>query len=137
MGQWDDGWIAVIAEISMPADRSIKIHRMTGVIDVGMPVNVDGLETQVSGAMIYGISGALYGKIDFAHGAPVQGNFNDYPVLKMVDAPVFDIGIVRSTEPSLGAGEIGTPCVAPALANAVFALRGKRVRTLPLLENLA
>ena len=137
MGQWDDGWIAVIAEISMPTDRAIKIHRMTGVIDIGLPVNIDGLETQVTSAMIYGISGALYGKIDFAKGAPVQGNFNDYPVLRMADAPVFDVGIVRSTEPSLGAGEIGTPCVAPALANAVFALRGKRVRTLPLLENLA
>ncbi len=137
MGQWDDGWIAVIAEISMPTDRTIKIHRMTGVIDIGMPVNIDGLETQVTSAMIYGISGALYGKIDFANGAPVQGNFNDYPVLKMADAPVFDVGIVRSTEPSLGAGEIGTPCVAPALANAVFALRGKRVRALPLLGNLA
>ena len=134
MGQWDDGWIAVIAEISMPTDRTIKIHRMTGVIDIGMPVNIDGLETQVTSAMIYGISGALYGKIDFANGAPVQGNFNDYPVLKMADAPVFDVGIVRSTEPSLGAGEIGTPCVAPALANAVFALRGKRVRTLPCSE---
>jgi isoquinoline 1-oxidoreductase beta subunit len=109
---------------------------MTGVIDVGTPVNIDGLETQVSSAMIYGISGALYGKIDFANGAPVQGNFNDYPVLKMVDSPVFDVGIVRSTEPSLGAGEIGTPCVAPALANAVFALRGKRVRALPLLDHL-
>jgi isoquinoline 1-oxidoreductase beta subunit len=136
MGQWDDAWIAVIAEISMPNDRSIKIHRMTGVIDVGMPVNVDGLESQVSSAMIYGISGALYGKIDFAHGAPVQGNFNDYPVLKMADAPIFDVGIVRTTEASLGAGEIGTPCVAPALANAVFALRGKRVRALPLLDHL-
>jgi isoquinoline 1-oxidoreductase beta subunit len=137
MGQWDDAWIAVIAEVSMPDERSIKIHRMTGVIDVGMPVNVDGLETQVTSAMIYGISGALYGRIDFDHGAPVQGNFNDYPVLKMADAPMFDVGIVRSLEPSLGAGEIGTPCVAPALANAVFALCGKRVRKLPLLENLA
>jgi isoquinoline 1-oxidoreductase subunit beta len=55
----------------------------------------------------------------------------------MVDAPAFDVGIVRSSEPSLGAGEIGTPCVAPALANAIFALRGKRVRKLPLLDNLA
>jgi len=137
MGQWDDGWIAVVAEISMPSARTIKMYRMTGVIDVGTPVNLDGLETQVSSAMIYGISGALYGKIDFEHGAPVQGNFNDYPVLRMADAPVFDVGIVRSTEPSLGAGEIGTPCVAPALANAVFALSGKRVRALPLLENLA
>ena len=136
MGQWDDAWIALIVDISMPDDRKIKIHHMTGVIDVGQPVNVDGLETQVTSAMIYGISGALYGKIDFAKGAPVQGNFNDYPVLHMVDSPTFDVGIVRSSEPSLGAGEIGTPCVAPALANAIFALRGKRVRKLPLLDNL-
>jgi isoquinoline 1-oxidoreductase beta subunit len=137
MGQWDDAWIALIVDISMPDEKKIKIHRMTGVIDVGQPVNVDGLETQVTSAMIYGISGALYGKIDFDKGAPVQGNFNDYPVLHMIDAPAFDVGIVRSSEPSLGAGEIGTPCVAPALANAIFALRGKRVRKLPLLDNLA
>jgi isoquinoline 1-oxidoreductase beta subunit len=110
---------------------------MNAVIDVGLPVNLDGLETQVTSAMIYGISGALYGKVTFANGAPVQGNFTDYPVLKMGDAPQFEVGIVRSTEPSVGAGEIGTPCVAPAIGNAVFALTRKRVRRLPFLDNLA
>ena len=137
MGQWDGGWIAMIAEISMPDAGSIKLHRMTAAIDVGMPVNLDGLETQVTSAMIYGISGALYGKITFENGAPVQGNFTDYPVLKMREAPAFDVAIVRSAEPSVGAGEIGTPCVAPALGNAIFALTQKRVRRLPFLENLA
>ena len=137
MAQWDDGWIALVAEISMPDARSIKLHTMNAVIDVGLPVNLDGLETQVTSAMIYGISGALYGKITFANGAPLQGNFPDYPVLQMADAPQFEVGIVRSTEPSVGAGEIGTPCVAPAIGNALFALTGKRVRRLPFLDNMA
>jgi len=137
MGQWDDGWIAIVAELSMPDGRSVKLHRMHATIDVGMPVNLDGLETQVTSAMIYGISGALYGKITFENGAPVQSNFPDYPVLKMADAPHFEVAIVRSSEPSVGAGEIGTPCVAPAIGNAIFALTGKRVRRLPFLDNLA
>ena len=67
----------------------------------------------------------------------MQSNFNDYPVLHMADAPEFVVDVVRSTEKSTGAGEIGTPCVAPALANAIFALNGKRIRKLPLLDNLA
>ncbi len=136
MGQWDDGWIALVTELSMPDGRTVKLHTMSATIDVGMPVNIDGLETQVTSAMIYGISGALYGKVTFERGAPVQSNFTDYPVLKMADAPAFSVGIVRSTEPSLGAGEIGTPCVAPAIGNAIFALSGKRVRRLPFLDNL-
>ena len=79
----------------------------------------------------------LTGKITFADGAPVQKNFTDYTVLRMTDAPQIAIDIVPSHETSSGAGEIGTPCVAPAVANAVFALTGKRVRALPLSDGLA
>ena len=136
MGQWDNGWIAMIAEVSMP-DGKLRVHTMTASVDVGIPINIDGLEQQIPSAMIYGLSGALYGKITFKNGGAVQSNFPDYPVLHMADAPEFVVDIVRSREKSTGAGEFGTPCVAPALANAIFALNGKRVRRLPLLDNLA
>ncbi len=64
MGQWDDGWVAMIAEVSMP-DGKLKVHKMTATVDVGIPINIDGLEQQIPSAMIYGLSGALYGKITF------------------------------------------------------------------------
>jgi isoquinoline 1-oxidoreductase beta subunit len=136
MGQWDDGWIAMIGEISMP-DGKLKIHKLHASVDVGQPLNIDGLEQQIPSAMIYGLSAALGGKITFADGGAVQKNFNDFTVLHMADSPQFDIDIVRSTEKSKGAGEIGTPCVAPVLANAIFKLTGKRLRTLPLNDALA
>jgi isoquinoline 1-oxidoreductase beta subunit len=136
MGQWDDGWIAMIGEISMPNGK-LKVHKLTASVDVGQPINIDGLEQQVPSAMIYGLSAALGGKITFADGGAVQKNFNDFTVLHMADAPEFVIDVVRSTEKSKGAGEIGTPCVAPVLANAIFALNGKRIRTLPLNDALA
>jgi CO/xanthine dehydrogenase Mo-binding subunit len=119
----------------MPGGK-IKVHRLTAAIDVGQPVNLDGLEAQLTSAMIYGLSATLVGEITFAAGAPVQGNFNDYPVLHMSEAPEFRVAIVPSHEPSLGAGELGTPCVAPAVANAVFTLTGKRGRSLPLPASL-
>ena len=136
MGQWDDGWIAMVAEISMPNGK-LNVHKLISSVDVGQPINIDGLEQQVPSAMIYGLSAALTGKITFADGGAVQSNFNNYQMVKMADAPEFIVDIVRSTEKSKGAGEIGTPCVAPALANAIFALTGKRVRNLPLNDGFA
>ena len=135
LAQWDNAWIATIAEISMP-DGKLKIHKMVASVDVGQPINIDGLEQQIPSAMIYGLSAALGGKITFADGGAVQKNFNDFTVLHMADSPEFVVDIVRSHEKSTGAGEVGTPGVAPALANAIFALNGKRIRALPLNDNL-
>jgi isoquinoline 1-oxidoreductase beta subunit len=136
LASWDGGWVAVVTEISMPNNK-LKIHRMVASVDVGMPINIDGLEQQISGAMVYGISAALEGKITFKNGVPQQSNFNNYRVLHMADSPEFVVDIVRNTLPPVGAGEVGTPCVAPALGNAIFALTGKRVRTLPLMDSFA
>ena len=133
--QWDDAWIATIAEVSLPGGK-LKVHKLTASVDVGQPINIDGLEQQIPSAMIYGLSAALGGKITFADGGAVQKNFNDFTVLHMADSPQFVVDIVRSTEKSTGAGEVGTPGVAPALANAIFALNGKRIRALPLNDNL-
>ncbi len=133
---WDDTWMALVAEISVPAG-GLHVDRMWAAVDCGLPVNRDGVETQVTSAILYGLSAALTGKITFANGAAEQSNFDTYPILKMHDAPSFDVTIVASTASPTGCGEIGTPPVAPAIANAYFALTGKRVRSLPLLENLA
>jgi isoquinoline 1-oxidoreductase beta subunit len=135
MCQWDGAWIATVAEISLPGGK-LKVHKMTAAVDVGQPINLDGLDQQIPSAMVYGLSAALGGKITFADGGAVQKNFDDFTVLHMADSPQFVVDIIRSTEKSTGAGEIGTPGVAPALANAIFALNGKRIRTLPLNEGL-
>jgi isoquinoline 1-oxidoreductase beta subunit len=135
LAQWDGTWIALVAEVSAPAG-GVQVHRMWAAVDCGLPVNRDGIETQVTGAILYGLSAALTGKVTFTNGAADQSNFNDYTVLRMHDAPAFDITIVSSTADPSGCGEVGTPPVAPAVANAYFALTGKRVRNLPLLDNL-
>jgi isoquinoline 1-oxidoreductase beta subunit len=132
---WDDTWIGVVAEVSAPAG-GVQVHRVWAVVDCGMPINRDGIETQTTSALLYGLSAALTGKITFTGGAADQSNFTTYRVLHMHDAPSFDVAIVPSTATPTGCGEIGTPPIAPAVANAVFALTGKRVRRLPLLENL-
>jgi isoquinoline 1-oxidoreductase beta subunit len=135
IAQWDDAWIAMVGEISLPNNK-IKVHKLVASVDVGQPINIDGLEQQIPSAMIYALSAALGGKITFADGGAVQKNFNDFTVLHMVDSPQFVVDIVRSTETSTGAGEVGVPCVAPVLANAIFTLTGKRIRSLPLNDAL-
>jgi CO/xanthine dehydrogenase Mo-binding subunit len=125
----------MVGEISLPNNK-IKVHKLVASVDVGQPINIDGLEQQIPSAMIYALSAALGGKITFADGGAVQKNFNDFTVLHMVDSPQFVVDIVRSTETSTGAGEVGVPCVAPVLANAIFTLTGKRIRSLPLNDAL-
>jgi isoquinoline 1-oxidoreductase beta subunit len=133
---WDDTWSALIAEVSAPAG-GVRVHRVWTAVDCGMPVNLDGIETQVTGAVIYGLSAALTGKISFTNGVADQSNFNNYTILHMHDSPSFDVVIVPSIAAPTGVGEVGTPPIAPAVANALFTLTGKRIRRLPLLENLA
>jgi len=136
LATWSESWVAVVAEVSMPARDQVKVERMWAAVDCGLPINRDGIETQLTSGMLYGLSATLRGKITFENGVVQQGNFRDYPVLRMNDAPAFDVQIVASTAKPTGAGEIGTPPVPPAVANALFALSGQRVRRLPLLENL-
>jgi isoquinoline 1-oxidoreductase beta subunit len=132
---WDGTWMALVADVSAPPGK-VQVHRIWAAVDCGLPVNRDGIETQVTGAILYGLSAALTGKITFTNGTADQSNFDNYTILHMHDSPSFDVTIVSSNEAPSGCGEIGTPPVAPAVANAYFALTGKRVRSLPLLENL-
>ncbi len=136
LGQYDGAWVAMVVEISMPGGR-LAVHRVITSVDVGQPVNIETLEQQIPSAIVYALSATLAGKITFNDGAPMQSNFNDYPVVHMAGSPEFVVDIVRSARPSTGAGEIGVPTVAPAVTNAIFALTGKRIRSLPLSDALA
>jgi isoquinoline 1-oxidoreductase beta subunit len=121
---------AHVAEVSVEGKR-IRVHRVTSAIDCGTAVNPLTIEAQVQSAMVYGLSAALYGKITLAGGRVEQGNFDDYPVLRIDEMPQMAVHIVPSTAPPTGVGEPGTPPIAPAVANAVHALTGRRLRDLP------
>jgi isoquinoline 1-oxidoreductase beta subunit len=129
---WAGSLGAVVAEVSMPKHDTIKVHKLTMAADVGQPINTDGIEAQMQSAMLFGLSSALYGKITFEHGAVQQANFDTYQVLRMVDAPAIETVLIKSTVKPTGIGELGTPPVPAAVNNALFALTGKRYRSMPL-----
>jgi isoquinoline 1-oxidoreductase beta subunit len=121
---------AHVVEVSVE-DRRIRVHRVTSAIDCGTAVNPLTIEAQVQSAMVFGLSAALYGRITLADGRVEQGNFTDYPLLRFDEMPQMSVHIVPSTAAPTGVGEPGTPPIAPAVANAVAALTGKRLRNLP------
>lgn len=124
-------YVAEVAEVSVAADGTPKVHRVVAAVDCGMTVNPQTIARQIEGAIVYGLSAALYGKITFKDGRVEQGNFNDYPVLRMSEMPKVEVHIVPSSEKPGGIGEPGTPPIAPAVANAIYAATGKRLRSLP------
>lgn len=125
--------VTEIIEISLE-DAKPKIEQVYCVADCGFIVDPDGLIAQLEGAIIFGLSAALTGKIDIEKGRVIQSNFHDYPVIRINDSPNITIQLVDSHEAPGGAGEIATPPAAPALANAWFAATGERVRDLPLIK---
>ena len=125
-------YVAEVAEVSVGADGAPKVHRVVAAVDCGMTVNPEIIRRQIESAIVFGLSAALYGKISFKDGRVEQGNFHQYPVLRMSEMPKVEVHIVQSSEAPGGMGEPGTPPIAPALTNAIFAATGKRVRTLPV-----
>jgi isoquinoline 1-oxidoreductase beta subunit len=123
--------VAQVAEVSVEG-KHIRVHRVVCALDCGIAVNPNIIAQQMESAIIFGLSAALHGAITFKDGRIEQSNFHDYPVLRMDQAPLVETIIVPSTAPPQGIGEPGTPVIAPALANAVFALTGQRLRSLPL-----
>jgi isoquinoline 1-oxidoreductase beta subunit len=113
-------------------NRIVQVHRVVAAIDCGFPVNPAGIRQQVVGGMVYGLTATLFGQITFRDGRVQQGNFNDYEMLRMDRMPDVDVHIVPSQAAPKGTGETSVPPIAPAVANAVFAATGVRVRTLPL-----
>jgi isoquinoline 1-oxidoreductase beta subunit len=126
-----NSYVAQVAEISV--DRGgIRVHRVVCAIDCGTAVNPAGVVAQLESAVVFGLSAALYGEITLREGRVQQSNFHDYRPLRLHEMPVVEVHIVPSTERPSGVGEPGVPPVAPAVANAVFAATGKRLRRLPL-----
>ncbi len=127
--------VAQVAQVSVDDDGAIRVERVWCAIDCGFAVNPNVIRQQVESAIVYGLSAALHGEVTIEDGRVVQSNFHDYPALRIDECPVIETGIIDSAEHPEGVGEPGLPPIAPAVANAVFAATGQRLRALPL--NLA
>jgi isoquinoline 1-oxidoreductase subunit beta len=123
--------VAYVAEVAVAGEK-IRVHRVTAAIDCGICVNPLGVRAQVESGVAFGLGAALHSELTLKQGRVVESNFHDYRILRFHEMPRVDVHIVESREKSGGAGEPGTPPIAPAVANAVFALTGKRLRRLPL-----
>lgn len=123
---------ACCVTVSKQSDGSVKIDKVVSVIDCGWHVNPDNVKAQTEGNIVMGLTAAIKPGITYAGGMAQQSNFNDYPIMRINEAPEMDIHIVNSGEVPGGVGEPGLPPVAPALANAIFAATGKRLRKLPI-----
>ncbi|WP_315834698.1 xanthine dehydrogenase family protein molybdopterin-binding subunit [Bradyrhizobium prioriisuperbiae] len=129
-------YMAQVAEVEVAKDGSVRVRRVVCAVDCGSAINPNTIEAQVQGAVIFGISAALYGEITLKNGRVQQSNFDDYQVVRINEAPAIEVHIVRNTEDPGGMGEPGTSAIMPALANAIFAATGKRLRRLPVDANL-
>jgi len=123
--------VAEVAEVSV-GDGRIKVHAVTAVVDCGTAVNPLGIEAQVQGSIAFGLTAALHGKLTVEGGKVVESNFHDYPVLRMFEMPAISVHVLPSDAKMGGIGEPATAPIAPAVANAVFALTKQRLRALPL-----
>jgi isoquinoline 1-oxidoreductase beta subunit len=123
--------VAEVAEVEIVEGR-VKVHRVCAAVDCGDVINPDTATAQVEGGIIFGLSAAVFNEVTIAGGRVVQSNFTDLPMPKLADAPSVSVEFIRSGAPLGGLGEPGVPPIAPAVANAVFALTGKRVRSLPV-----
>ncbi|MBS0395258.1 MAG: xanthine dehydrogenase family protein molybdopterin-binding subunit [Proteobacteria bacterium] len=127
-----NSYVAEVVEVSLRPDGTPRVHRVVCAVDCGMMVNPGIVRRQAQSAVIFALSAALHGEITVEGGRIQQKNFDDYPVVRMDEAPPIEVHLVASTEKPTGIGEPATPPLAPALANALFALTGKRVRRLPI-----
>jgi isoquinoline 1-oxidoreductase beta subunit len=125
-------YLAQVAEVEVAKDGSVRVRRVVCAVDCGTVVNPDTVQAQIQSAVIFGITAALHGEITLKDGRVEQTNFDSYQMLRMNEAPVIEVHIVRSFEPPGGMGEAGTSAIAPAVANAIFAATGKRLRKLPI-----
>jgi isoquinoline 1-oxidoreductase subunit beta len=127
------GYVAQVAEVSIDANKQVRVHRVVCAVDVGPVVNPDTVEAQMQSGIVYGLTAALKSSITIDKGRVVQGNFDNFPLLRIDEMPQIEVHIVKALdEPIGGVGEPGTPPIAPAVANAVFAATGNPVRSLPI-----
>jgi CO/xanthine dehydrogenase Mo-binding subunit len=135
--KYDNTYVAQVIDVSVSARGKVSIERVVCAIDCGLVVNPSGLEAQVEGSIVWGLSAALMSEITVANGGIVQGNFNDAPVLRLSETPRIEVHVIRTTDPPTGAGEPAVAPVAPALVDAIHAATGKRLRRLPVQASLA
>ena len=125
--------IAYVVDVAVDEAGKVRVERVVAAVDCGLVVNPTGVEQQVEGGIIWGISSALLGEITFRQGTPQQSTYADYGVARMRDTPAIEVHIVPSDAPQpFGMGEPPVPPIAPAIVNAIFAATGKRVRRLPV-----
>jgi isoquinoline 1-oxidoreductase beta subunit len=125
-------YMAQVAEVEVSKNGVVRVRRVVCAVDCGSVVNPDTVRAQVQGAVIFGISAALFGEITLKDGRVEQSNFDSYQVLRIDEAPAIEVHIVENTEPPGGMGEPGTSAIVPAVTNAIFAATGKRLRKLPI-----
>jgi len=121
-----------VAEVSVDKSGNVRVHKVVCAVDCGRVVNPQQVVAQMQGGIIFGLSAALKDAITFENGRVQQRNFHDYQMVRMNEAPEIEVHIMPSNEPPTGVGEPGVPPVAPAVANAIFAATGKRIRKLPI-----
>ena len=126
--------VAEVVDVDV-VDGELRVPRVVCAVDAGYTIHPDGMAAQMESGIVYGMTAALYGEISIRHGAVAQSNFHDYPMLRMDKAPVVETHIINSGEPLGGAGEPGTPPIAPALTNAIFDATGIRIRELPIQQH--
>ena len=126
-----EGIVAQVAEVTVEKGR-IRVLRVVCAVDCGTAVNPLAVRAQMEGAIAFGLGAALKSRLSLKEGRVVESNFHDYEVLRMAEMPHVDVHILNSHEKTGGIGEPGTPPIAPAVANALFAATGKRLRDLPL-----
>jgi isoquinoline 1-oxidoreductase beta subunit len=125
-------YVAQVAEVTVRKGGRFRVDRVVIAVDCGIAVNPDVIRAQMEGGMGFGLSAALAEEIRIERGAPIQSNFHDYAVLRIGQMPAVEVHILPSGEPPTGVGEPATPVIAPAVANALFAATGQRLRSLPL-----
>jgi isoquinoline 1-oxidoreductase beta subunit len=130
-------YLSVVCEVEVTEAGQIRLRRIVAAMDCGQAINPDSVTAQLQGGLVFGLTAALYGEITLDRGRVQQANFNTYRMLRMDETPPIEVHLVESTEKPGGLGETGTAAAFPAVANAVFAASGKRIRRLPLAGSLA
>jgi len=125
-------WLAQVAEVEVSKEGAVRVRRVVCAMDCGTVVNPDTVQAQLQSGIIFGATAALYGEITLKSGRVEQTNFDTYQMLRMNETPSIEIHIVKSTEPPGGMGETGTSAIVPAIANAIYAATGKRLRKMPI-----
>jgi isoquinoline 1-oxidoreductase subunit beta len=125
-------YMAVVAEVEVAKDGTVRVRRVVCAVDCGTVVNPDTVRAQIQSAIMFGVTAALFGEITLKDGRVEQANFDTYQILRMNEAPAVEVHIVQNFEPPGGMGECGTSAIVPAVSNAIFAATGKRLRKMPV-----